>query len=115
MNGVDITCPAWEARDSVFSARRSRRGYAGLSVCVWTTHGLGPRGGMVESFVRIGGDVDHTARAKRLRVLILALERTVALRAWRPMQPPEGSALFDHPLAAPGRPARDGRRVTVET
>lgn len=55
--------------------------HAGLSVCGVDTHGLAQRGGMVESFVRIGGEVTTPLVRKGSAFLVLALERTEALRA----------------------------------
>ena len=55
--------------------------HAGLPVCGVDTHGLAQRGGMVESFVRIGGEVTTPLVRRGAASLVMALERTEAMRA----------------------------------
>jgi indolepyruvate ferredoxin oxidoreductase beta subunit len=67
--------------------------YAGLAVCGVDTHGLAQRGGMVESFVRIGSVTTPLVRRGSAQ-LVLALERTEALRAAERFAAPGGTLLY---------------------
>ena len=67
--------------------------YAGHEVCGVDTHGLAQRGGMVESFVRIGTLTTPLVR-KGSAKLVLALERTEALRAVELFAAPGGTLLY---------------------
>lgn len=68
--------------------------HAGLSVCGVDTHGLAQRGGMVESFVRIGGEVTTPLVRHGAASLVFALERTEALRAVEAYAHQGGTLLF---------------------
>ncbi|WP_367339725.1 2-oxoacid:acceptor oxidoreductase family protein [Aminivibrio sp.] len=75
--------------------------HAGLPVCGVDTHGLAQRGGMVESFVRIGGEVTTPLVRRGAASLVMALERTEALRALEAYAALGGVLLFYDTLWQP--------------
>ncbi|NLB84275.1 MAG: pyruvate ferredoxin oxidoreductase [Synergistaceae bacterium] len=68
--------------------------YAGHVACGVDTHGLAQRGGMVESFVRIGSPVTTPLFRRGRASLVLALERTEAYRAVEAYARPGGTLLY---------------------
>ena len=68
--------------------------YAGHVACGVDTHGLAQRGGMVESFVRIGSPVTSPLFRRGRASLVLALERTEAYRAAEAYARPGGTLIY---------------------
>lgn len=68
--------------------------YAGHVVCGVDTHGLAQRGGMVESFVRIGSPVTTPLFRRGRASLVMALERTEAYRAAENYARPGGTLIY---------------------
>ena len=68
--------------------------YAGHVVCGVDTHGLAQRGGMVESFVRIGSPVTTPLFRRGRASLVMALERTEAYRAAEAYARPGGVLIW---------------------
>ena len=68
--------------------------YAGYVVCGVDTHGLAQRGGMVESFLRIGSPVSTPLFRRGRASLVMALERTEACRAAETYSRPGGVLIW---------------------
>jgi indolepyruvate ferredoxin oxidoreductase beta subunit len=87
---------------------------AGLAIRAVDTHGLAQRGGSVESFLRVGTHVYSPLVAPGEADLVIALERTEALRGLTTYARPGGRLVWYEtswqPLAV-----RLGRESTVET
>jgi indolepyruvate ferredoxin oxidoreductase beta subunit len=87
---------------------------AGLEIRAVDTHGLAQRGGSVESFLRVGTRVFSPLVAPHDAALVIALERTEALRALTQYARPGGRLVWYEttwqPLAV-----RLGREAAVES
>jgi indolepyruvate ferredoxin oxidoreductase, beta subunit len=68
--------------------------YAGLTVCGVDTHGLAQRGGIVRSHIRVGEGAHNPLIEPESADVVLALERTEALRSLYEFCLPGGTLVF---------------------
>jgi indolepyruvate ferredoxin oxidoreductase beta subunit len=87
--------------------------HAGIPVRGCDTHGLAQRGGMVSSFLRLGPAAHSPIVRPGEAGLVVALERTEALRAAREWLAPGGDLVWYDSLWQP-LPVRLGEEAAVE-
>ncbi len=68
--------------------------YAGYNVCGVDTHGLAQRGGIVESFIRIGKNIYSPLIKKSCADMVISLERNEALRGINDYLKDGGSVVY---------------------